>query len=74
LGALLPVVLVGIAFALSCYWLAREKGRNKVLWLVLGLIPVVNFFALPYITGAPSRILEEKVDRLLFLLEQRSSG
>jgi hypothetical protein len=62
----LPVVAFFI-----CHRLAKEKGKNVTLWTVLGIIPVVNTFALAYLVGAVNALLEKKVDRLLSLLEKK---
>jgi hypothetical protein len=47
------------------FLLARDKGRNVVLWTVLGICPVVNLFALWFFVGAANLNLEKKIDQLL---------
>lgn len=37
-------ILVAIPFAIGAYFIAERMGRNKALWVILTLIPVVNFF------------------------------
>lgn len=51
--------------------LAKEKGKNDVLWTILACIPIVNFVILPYLIGTPSKIQEEKLDKILELLNKR---
>ena len=54
-----------------CRSLAKEKGKNITLWTILGLVPDVNFYSLLYLLGAPSKVLEEKMDRILNLLQNQ---
>jgi len=52
-------------FSLFAHMLAKEKGRNVLLWTILGFIPVVNIFCMWFFVGAANLRLEEKIDRLL---------
>lgn len=65
LEALFPFIVLGIGFAVVAFKLATEKGRNPWLWVVLSLIPVVNFWCMPYFVGASNLRLEAKIDELL---------
>jgi len=67
----LPLVLISILLMFICRSLAREKGKNITLWTILGLVPAVNFYSLLYLLGAPSKVLEEKMDRILNLLQNQ---
>ena len=60
----LPIVVMFI-FSLVAHMLAKEKGRNVLLWTILGFIPVVNIFCMWFFVGAANLRLEEKIDRLL---------
>ena len=66
---LIPLSIMIIPFVLICHMLAKEKGKNVTLWTVLGIIPLVNFYAMVYLVGSVNTILEEKLDRVLLLLE-----
>ena len=66
---LIPLSIMIIPFVLICHRLAKEKGKNVTLWTVLGIIPLVNFYAMVYLVGSVNTILEEKLDRVLLLLE-----
>jgi hypothetical protein len=46
------------------YKLAREKGRNVVLWTVLGAIPILNVICVWFFIGAANLRLEVKIDEL----------
>ena len=70
-AAFLPWLILTIPLVFICHRLAKEKGKNVTLWTVLGIIPVVNYFALAYLVGAANTLLEKKVDRLLSLLEKK---
>jgi hypothetical protein len=61
----IPFTVMSIAFAVVAYLLAKEKGRNVMRWTVLGLVPVVNWFCLPFFIGATNLRLEAKIDQLL---------
>lgn len=65
--SLLPLVVMGVIFAIPAYMLAKEKGRNPWKWAILSLIPVVNWFCIWYFVGTPSTRLENKIDALLKL-------
>ena len=60
----LPILMLFI-FAFIAHMLAKEKGRNVVLWTVLGFIPVVNIFCMWFFVGAANLRLEKKIDQLL---------
>ncbi len=60
----LPIIIMFI-FSLVAHMLAKEKGRNVLLWTILGFIPVVNIFCMWFFVGAANLRLEEKIDRLL---------
>ena len=61
---ILPIIVMFI-FSLVAHMLAKEKGRNVLLWTILGFIPVVNIFCMWFFVGAANLRLEEKIDRLL---------
>lgn len=67
----LPWLIMTLPIVFICHRLAKEKGKNVTLWTVLGIIPVVNYFALAYLVGSVNALLEKKVDRLLSLLEKK---
>ncbi|PJC95303.1 hypothetical protein GQ37_028255 [Janthinobacterium sp. BJB1] len=61
----LPLVFMSLMMAVSAYLLAKDKGRNAVLWTVLSLIPIVNFACIWYFIGASNLKLERKLDALM---------
>jgi hypothetical protein len=65
----LPIIIMFI-FSLVAHMLAKEKGRNVLLWTILGFIPVVNIFCMWFFVGAANLRLEEKIDQLLKSTEQ----
>ncbi len=49
-GGFVPFALIGIAFAIGNYFLARRiDGASPVLWAVLSLIPGVNLIFFYYV-------------------------
>jgi len=68
--SLLPLVIVMVPMIFVIWRLAKEKGKNTTLWTILACIPFVNFIILPYIVGTPSKTLENKLNKILELLEK----
>ena len=66
---ILPILMLFI-FAIVSHMLAKEKGRNVVLWTILGFIPVVNIFCMWFFVGAANLRLEKKIDQLLKTSEE----
>lgn len=66
----LPLILFMIPMIFVIRSLAKEKGKDVILWTVLACIPVVNFIILPYIVGTPSIAQEDKMDKILVLLNK----
>ncbi|MEK9831051.1 MAG: hypothetical protein ACPGQ5_03905 [Alphaproteobacteria bacterium] len=50
--AFLPLMLFAIPFAIGNYFVAGRMGRNKAVWVVLTLIPFVNFVFMYYVIYA----------------------
>ncbi len=63
--AFLPTLILSLVMAIPAGLLARDKGRNVFLWVVLAVIPLVNFAAILYFIGTPDRRVNEKLGRLL---------
>jgi hypothetical protein len=40
---LLPLAVIGIALGIGFFFLAPRLGKNRFLWLILSIVPVVNF-------------------------------
>jgi len=59
------LLVMSIPLAVTAFLLARQKGRNAVLWTIIALIPMVNFFSMWYFVGASNLNLEKKIDELL---------
>jgi hypothetical protein len=68
--SLLPLIIIMIPMIFVIRYLAKEKGKDVVLWTVLACIPFINFIILPYIVGTPSKILEDKLDKIIETLNR----
>ncbi|TAJ06902.1 hypothetical protein DMA11_22130 [Marinilabiliaceae bacterium JC017] len=68
---LLPLVLIMVPMIFVINRLAKEKGKNVTLWTILACIPFVNMIILPYIVGTPSKIQEDKINKIIKLLNKR---
>ncbi len=64
ISIILPIVIM-LIFSIVAHMLAKEKGRNVLLWTILGFLPVVNIFCMWFFVGAANLRLEEKIDQLL---------
>ena len=43
-AGLVWLVIVALPFAIGLYFVAGRIGQNQLLWAILALIPVVNWF------------------------------
>lgn len=57
----IPLFLLGMLFCIIPYKLAPRVGANKVVWLIVSLIPIVNFFFLYYVFY---RVVAHMLDKL----------
>lgn len=71
--ALLPLILLMVPMIFVINRLAKEKGKNVTLWTILACIPFVNVIILPYIVGTPSNIQEDKINRIIELLNKQEN-
>jgi hypothetical protein len=62
--AFFPFAL-SIFLAVPAYLLAKEKGRSVAWWVILGIIPGVNFLSMWFFVGAANLRLEQKIDAVL---------
>lgn len=68
--SLLPLILMMVPIIFIIRGLAKAKGFDLTLWTILACIPFVNFIILPYIVGLPSKTQEDKIDKILELLNK----
>jgi hypothetical protein len=45
--SLLPILIFSVPYALAAFWISPKMGANRWVWLVLVLVPVVNWVAGP---------------------------
>ena len=62
---LIPMLAFSLGIIPVSYKLAKDKGRNVVLWTILGAIPILNIFCVWFFIGAANHRLERKLDELL---------
>ena len=65
LASLVLPIILSLLNGVIIHFLAKEKGRKVTLWTILGFIPFVNLFLLPFFVGAANLRLEDKIDQLL---------
>jgi hypothetical protein len=61
----LPFLFLSVGGGIVAFLLAKDKGRNVVVWTIWGFVPFLNFVALWYFIGASNLRLEKKLDALL---------
>jgi uncharacterized protein involved in cysteine biosynthesis len=54
--------------------LAKEKGRNVIKWTVLGFIPIINMFCMPFFIGAANLRIERKIEAMMETLKAVQSS
>ena len=59
-----PLLIVTCLCGFIARALAKDKGRNITLWTVLGFIPLINMFCVPFFIGATNLRLEKKLDAI----------
>jgi hypothetical protein len=62
---LVPMLVMSLGIIPIAYKLAKEKGRNVVLWTMLGAVPILNILCVWFFMGAANLRLERKFDKLL---------
>jgi hypothetical protein len=72
-AAFIPLIIMMIPLIFICRQLAKDKGKNALKYTILACIPIVNYYALIYLVGAPNSMVEEKLDRLLAMIENHRS-
>lgn len=65
IAPLLVLLIYTIFFGFIARMLAKDKGRKVTKWTVLGFIPGVNLYCLPFFIGASNLRQERKIDILL---------
>lgn len=70
IASLLPMIIIMIPLIFIIRQLAKEKGKDMTLMTILACIPFINFIILPYIVGTPSKILEDKMDKIIETLNR----
>ena len=49
LAQFIPILLFSIPFAIGNFYLAKRFNKNKILWVILSLIPLINFLFFWYV-------------------------
>ena len=62
----LPFAIIGIFLAIGNYFLAKRLDANRFLWVILSIIPVVNFIFLYYLIYRVSFAI---LDRLNWIIK-----
>lgn len=63
---MLPIVFLNAA-------IAKRKGRSRVKYVLLSLIPLVGYFLLWNLISLPDKDMTDKISRILQLVEKSSS-
>ena len=68
----LPLIIITLPIVFICNSLAKEKGKNVMLWTILGIIPGVNYYSLLYLASASNNFTDKKIDKILVILQKES--
>ena len=69
LALFLPMIIITVPFCFLNASIAARKGKNVALFVILGLIPFVAMFSSVYPLSLTDRIIIDKIDKILSLLE-----
>ena len=61
----IPLLLLSMIFGFVGRYLAKDKGRPVVKWMIISFIPVINYFCMIFLIGCSNLRLERKLDELL---------
>lgn len=65
-----PLLVLSVTLGVQSVFLAKDKGRNVVLWAIVGFLPIVNIFCIWYLVGASNLRHEQKLDDILSRLSK----
>ena len=49
IAAFIPLMVLSIPFAIGNWYLAKSMNRSEPVWVILSLIPIVNYFFFFYV-------------------------
>ena len=64
LFSLLPLFIISLAQAVGVFFLAPRLGRNRIVWTILTLIPLVNFLFMVYVMFQVIFAILDRLDTL----------
>ncbi len=73
LAAFIPMIVISIPIIIMNILLAKRKGQNMTLYFFISIIPFVGYFAAIYLASLTDKSINEKIDRILELLEAKTS-
>jgi len=71
LAQFLPMIIIAIPFLFLNPAIADRKGKNKIKYGLLGILPVVNMFSALYLASLPDKMILERLDTIINKLENR---
>ena len=69
-AAFIPIIFWSIITGLLSYFLAEDKSRNKYIWLLIGLTPLLGILFFLWLVGASDLGVKERLDKLISSLEK----
>ncbi|MBN2436413.1 MAG: hypothetical protein JXK07_14215 [Spirochaetes bacterium] len=70
LVSFMPMILLTIPMIVLNCKVAKRKGRSQVLYLILSVIPIVNFFSCLYLISLTDIEVVEKLNSILEKLDK----
>lgn len=74
LMSLLPIVLISIPFAIGAYFVAGRMARSRPLWVILTLIPFVNFLFYVYAMFAVLLYILDRLNEVAPTAQRATQG
>ena len=69
----LPLLIIGIPFAVVSFLIAKRKGKSPVKFAILSLIPFIGLAFLVYLIGHSDKDVYDRLDRIEALLKARQT-
>ena len=67
----ISLLIMSIPILIFNIFLAKRKGKNPVYYGILSLIPLVGFYLAIYLASLIDKSINEKIDKIINMLESR---
>ena len=71
LTSLIPMLIISIPIIILNISIAKRKGKEKILFGILGAIPIANFISMLYLISLTDKEILEKLDEIINHLNKK---